>query len=98
MNRNWKCPERWVLGGRHASHCQSKGCQSVGPHPDAPPPSESSVRVAPSQLPQCPYGIARLDCDYHKTPQAPASEQGPYDYATPDAWIDIPGCNCGRCR
>lgn len=83
-HRNWKCPECWVLGGRHASHCQSKGYQSVGPHPDAPPPSESSVRVAPSLLPQCPCGIARLDCDYHRTPSPSRGGDGevsiePYD-------------------
>lgn len=57
-----KCWECWGLNGRHWPHCQSRGYDHVGFHPDAP--AREAVQT-PDPTP-CPCGIARLDCEYHR--------------------------------
>lgn len=82
--KSTKCHECWVLGGKHASHCQSRGYAQVGPHPDAP---KAAPPKPAGPLPQCPCGIARLDCEYHRTP-AIEREYEVYNGIKPGSGLD----------
>lgn len=69
-----KCYECQVWNG-HASYCLSRGYAAVGPHPDAPKAPIPREGLGSRFVVQCPCGIARLDCEYHR-PEANA-DNGP---------------------
>lgn len=78
-----KCHECWGSDGFHMSYCRSKGYSAVGPHPDA----LQAAPAKPTVIEQCHCGIARLDCEYHRTP-AIEREYEVYNGIKPGSGLD----------
>jgi hypothetical protein len=78
MAKDYTCWDCGYYGGRHEPTCPRKGYLNPSA-PKAPPPA-APARGADTE---CPCGIHREDCDYHRpsaTPKtAPTYEYGAYD-------------------
>lgn len=77
MAKDYTCWDCGYYGGVHEPTCSRKGYLN----PSEPKPAPA----APAPRADCPCGIARTDCDYHRP--APAA---PYEYGVFDSngfWV-----------
>lgn len=74
MAKDYTCWDCGYYGGRHEPTCPRKGY--LNPSAPKAPAAPAPVRV------ECPCGIHREDCDYHRPSAAPTYEYGAYDAAS----------------
>lgn len=81
MAKDYTCWDCGYYGGRHELTCPKKGylMPSAPKAPAAPEP----VRV------ECPCGIHREDCDYHRPAPPKPYEYGAYDFLS--RWAEVLG-------
>lgn len=91
MAKDYTCWDCGYYGGRHEPSCPKKGYLM----PSEPKSPTAAPAAAPGST-ECPCGIHREDCDYHRVPTPKPYEYDAYDWAGHQ--IGKPeSCTCKMC-